>query len=200
MEKEIVLKQSWIRMLDISRLAYRERVLLIATVVVILFAVWSYLYLPKYRQAREARTQINLAQGEIAKLSTQLPEMQKKAEELRLVRQKSRAGGSSSKIGDLMPGGSRLSSLLEEMTRLARLRRVEVISIRPEAIEDRGNYLELSLRIDVKSRFRELGDYLLMLENLPRAIRIKEVKMETNASIGPDILAHLQALTYIGKE
>ena len=98
-------------MLDISRLASRERALLIVTVVVILFATWGYLFLPKYRQAREARTQINLAQAEIAKLSTQLPEMQKKAEELRLIRQKSGAGESSSKIGDLMPGGSRLSSL-----------------------------------------------------------------------------------------
>ncbi len=196
-----MLKGSWVKTIDLSRLAPRERVLLIVTVIVVLFATWSYLYLPKSRQVREARAQIVLAQAEIAKLSAQHPEMRKKAEELRLVRQKGEVTGAFlSKIGDLMPGGSRLSSLLEEMTRLARQRRVEFVSIRPEAIEDRGNYLELSLRIDVKSRFREMGDYLLMLENLPRAIRVKEVKVETNASISPDILAHLQALTYIGKE
>src|SRR5258708_4464260 len=108
MEKE--LKQNWIRVVDVSRLAPRERALLIATVLVVLFAVWTYLFLPKYRQARETRMQINLAQIEIANLSTQLPEMQKKAEELRKIRQKSgTAGGPSTKIGDLMPGGSRLS-------------------------------------------------------------------------------------------
>jgi Tfp pilus assembly protein PilO len=199
MEKE-GLKQNWIKIFDISRLAPRERILLIITAVVIVFAVWSYLFLPKYRQARDARAQIKLAQAEIAKLSIQLPEMQKKAEVFRSIQKAGTAGGSTAKIGDLMPGGSRLSSLLEEMTRLARLQQVEVISIRPESIEDKGNYLELSIRIDLKSRFREMGDYLLMLENLPRAIRVKEVKVETNASIGPDILAHLQALTYIGKE
>lgn len=194
-------KGSWVKAIDLSRLAPRERILLIATVVVVLFSIWSYLYLPKSRQVRDTRTQIAQAQAEITKLSAQLPELKKKAEELRLIRQKSEVTGAlSSKIGDLMPGGSRLSSLLEEMTRLARLRQVEFVSIRPEAIEDRGNYSELSLRIDVKSRFREMGDYLLMLENLPRAIRVKEVKVETNASISPDILAHLQVLTYIGKE
>lgn len=194
-------KVNWIKAIDLSRLGPRERIFLIAAMVVVLFVTWSYLYLPKSRQVGDIRTQIALAQAEIAKLSAQLPEMRKKAEELRLIRQKGEVtGGFSSKIGDLMPGGSRLSSLLEEMTRLARLRRVEFVSIRPETIEDRGNYLELSLRIDVKSRFREMGDYLLMLENLPRAIRVREVKVETNATISPDVLAHLQVLTYIGKE
>jgi len=196
-----VLKENWIRALDFSRLAPREKILLIATMVIVLFAAWNYLYLPKSRQVSDARTQIALAQTEIAQLSAQLPEIRKKEEELRLIQEKGEATGAfSSKIGDLMPGGSRLSSLLEEMTRLARMQRVEFISIRPEAIEDRGNYLQLSLRIDMKSRFREMGDYLLMLENLPRAIRVKEVKVETNAGINPDILAHLQALTYISKE
>ena len=200
MEKE-TLKQKWIRTLDVSaRLAPREKMLLIVTMAVVLFAVWSYLFIPKYRQASDTRAQINLAQAEIEKLSKQLPEMQKKAEEVRSIQKSGRAGEPSSRTGDLMPGGSKLSSLLEEMTRLARLRRVEVVSIRPEAIEDRGNYLELSIRIDVKSRFKEMGGYLLMLENLPRAIRVKEVKVETNASIGPNILGHLQAQTYIGKE
>jgi len=194
-------KINWIKAIDLSRLAIRERILLIVTMVVVLFAIWSYLYLPKSSQVSNTRTQIALAQAEIAKLSAQLPEMRKKAEELQIIRQRDEmTGGFSSKIGDLMRGGSRLSSLLEEMTRLARLRQVEFVSIRPEAIEDRGNYLELLLRIDVKSRFREMGDYLLMLENLPRAIRVKDVKVETNSNISPDVLAHLQALTYIGKE
>jgi Tfp pilus assembly protein PilO len=197
---ENIIKQNWVRTLDISRLAPRERALLFVTGAVILFVVWSYLYLPKLKEARDARAQIDLAQTETAKLSAQLPDMQIKAEQIRSIQKSGTAGGPSTKIGDLMPGGSRLSSLLEEMTRLARLRGVEVISIRPESIEDRGGYLELSLRIDVKSRFREMGDYLLMLENLPRAIRVKEVKMETSAGIGPDILAHLQALTYVSKE
>jgi len=196
-----VLKQNWIRAIDLSRLTLRERLILIVTVVVVFLTVTNYLFIPKWTQARETRTQINLAQAEIARLSVQLPELKKKAEELRIVGHKAQATSAfSSKIGDLMPGGSRLSSLLEELTRLARLRQVEFVSIRPESVEDKGSYLELSIRLDIKSRFREMGDYLLMLENLPRAVRIKEVKVETNSSISPDVLTHLQALTYVSKD
>jgi Tfp pilus assembly protein PilO len=196
-----LLKESWIKAIDLSRLTPRERVILIITVVVAFIAVLNYLYLPKWRQVREGRTQIAQARAEIANLSVQLPELKKKAEELQLIRQKAEATGAfSSRIGNLMPEGSRLSSLLEEITRLARQRRVEFVSIRPEAVEDKGNYLELSLRIDIKSRFREMGDYLLMLENIPRALRIKEVKVETNATTSPDVLTHLQVLTYISKD
>lgn len=187
--------------MDLSRRTLRERVVLIVAVVVAFLVLTNYLFLPKWTQAREARTQISFAQSEIARLSAQLPELKKKAEELRAVVPKAQATTAfSSRIGDLMPGGSRLSSLLEEMTRLARMRQVEFVSIRPEAIEDKGGYLELSLRLDIKSRFREMGDYLLMLENLPRALRVKEVKVETNPSISPDVLTHLQVLTYVGKD
>jgi len=187
--------------MDLSRLTLRERVILSITVVVAFVVVTSYLFLPKWKQSQEAGTQIQLAQAEIARLSAQLPELKKKSEELRAVGPKAQATSAiSSRIGDLMTGGSRLSSLLEEMTSLARMRHVEFVSIRPEAVEDKGNYLELSLRLDLKSRFREMGDYLLMLENLPRALRIKDVKVETNPSISPDVLTHLQVLTYVGKD
>lgn len=106
----------------------------------------------------------------------------------------------SGKAEDLFPGGSRLSSLLEEMTRLARLRQIEFVSVRPDAIEDKGTYLQLTLQIDVQSRFRELGDYLLMLENLPRAVVVKDLKVESRADLNPSVLAHLKTVTYLGKE
>ena len=86
------------------------------------------------------------------------------------------------------------------MTRLARLRQIEFVSVRPEAIEDKGAYFQLTLQIDVQSRFREFGDYLLMLENLPRAVIVKELKVETRTDLNPSILAHLKTVTYLGKE
>ncbi len=83
---------------------------------------------------------------------------------------------------------------------MARLRRIEFVSVRPEAIEDKGTYLQLTLQIDTQSRFRELGEYLLMLENLPRAVIVKDLKVEGLSQDGPSVLSHLKTMTYLGKE
>ena len=104
------------------------------------------------------------------------------------------------KVSEVLPGGTRLSSFLEELNRLARLRQVEIISIRPEGFEDKGTYLKMVLRIDLKSRFRHLGEYLMMLENLPRAIIVNDIKIESSPENNPYIIAQLKAATFMAKE
>lgn len=190
-----------LKRLDFSKLSTRERVLFILTASAVLFAYLSYFMMPMIRSARDLTIQKVALKAEIDQGMAQIPLLRKRAEELH---QASEAKGVSAeisgKVGDLFPGGSRLSALLEEMTRLARLRQIEFVSVRPDAIEDKGTYFQLTLQIDVQSRFRELGDYLLMLENLPRAVVVKELKVETRADLNPSILAHLKTVTYLGKE
>lgn len=190
-----------LKRLDFSKLSTRERVLFILTASAVLFGYLTYFMMPMIRNARDLTVQKVSLKAEIDQGMAQIPLLRKRAEELH---QASEAKGVSAeisgKVGDLFPGGSRLSALLEEMTRLARLRQIEFVSIHPDAIEDKGTYFQLTLQIDVQSRFRELGDYLLMLENLPRAVIVKELKVETRADLNPSILAHLKTVTYLGKE
>ncbi len=190
-----------LKRLSFSKLSTRERVLFILTASAVLLAYLSYFMMPMIRGARDLAVQTISLKAEINQGMAQIPLLRKRAEELH---QASEAKGVSAeisgKVGDLFPGGSRLSVLLEEMTRLARLRQIEFVSVRPDAIEDKGTYFQLTLQIDVQSRFRELGDYLLMLENLPRAVVVKELNVETRADLNPSILAHLKTVTYLGKE
>jgi Tfp pilus assembly protein PilO len=190
-----------LKRLDFSKLSTRERVLFILTASAVLFGYLTYFMMPMIRNARDLTVQKVSLKAEIDQGMAQIPLLRKRAEELH---QASEAKGVSAeisgKVGDLFPGGSRLSALLEEMTRLARLRQIEFVSIHPDAIEDKGTYFQLTLQIDVQSRFRELGDYLLMLENLPRAVIVKELKVETRADLNPSVLAHLKTVTYLGKE
>jgi Tfp pilus assembly protein PilO len=190
-----------LKRLDFSKLSTRERVLFILTASAVLFGYLTYFMMPMIRNARDLTVQKVSLKAEIDQEMAQIPLLRKRAEELH---QASEAKGVSAeisgKVGDLFPGGSRLSALLEEMTRLARLRQIEFVSIHPDAIEDKGTYFQLTLQIDVQSRFRELGDYLLMLENLPRAVIVKELKVETRADLNPSVLAHLKTVTYLGKE
>jgi Tfp pilus assembly protein PilO len=186
---------------DFSKLSTRERVLFVLTASAVLLAYLSYFMMPMIRSARSLAVQKVSLKAEIDQGMAQLPLLQKRAEDLHRASEASVVSAEiSGKAGDLFPGGSRLSSLLEEMTRLARLRQIEFISIRPDAIEDKGSYFQLTFQMDVQSRFRELGNYLLMLENLPRAVVVKELKVETRADLNPSILAHLKTVTYLGKE
>jgi Tfp pilus assembly protein PilO len=187
--------------LDLGKLSTRERVLFILTASAVLFGYLTYFMMPMIRSARDLTVQKVSLKAEIDRGMAQIPLLRKRAEELYQASTAQDVSAEiSGKAGDLFPGGSRLSSLLEEMTRLARLRQIEFVSIRPDAIEDKGTYFQLTLQIDVQSRFRELGDYLLMLENLPRAVVVKELKVETRADLNPSILAHLKTVTYLGKE
>jgi len=186
--------------MDFGRLSTRERALFILTVIAVLFAYFAFLMMPMIHSARDLTAQKISLKAETDRGMAQIPMLQKQSEELRQAKAREVSAEFSGKAGDLFPGGSRLSSLLEEMTRLARLRRIEFIAIRPDAIVDKGSYLQLNFQMDVQCRFRELGDYLLMLENLPRAIVVNELKIESRADLNPAVLAHLKAVTYLGKE
>lgn len=190
-----------LKRLDFSKLSTRERVLFTLTAGAVLYAYFSYLLMPMVRNTKELTAQKVSLKEEIQQGMTRIPMLRKRATELHQTFQAQGVSNEiSGKAGDLFPGGSRLSALLEEITRLARLRQIEFVSVRPDAIEDKGPYLQLTLQIDVQSRFRELADYLLMLENLPRAVVVRDLKVETRADISPGVLGHLKTVTYLGKE
>ena len=190
-----------LKRLDWTRLTLRERILFVLTLGVVGVAFVSLMFLPTRQRIELDQAQLTALKGEIAKTQALLPEVRAKAEELQQVRQKGEVAGEfSAKASDILPGGSRLSSFLEELTRLARLQQVDFVSVRPEGVEDKGSHLQLTMRIDVQSRFRELGEYLLMLENLPRAIIIDEMKVESSTETTPYVTAHLKATTYMAKE
>jgi len=190
-----------LKRLDWTRLTLRERIIFVLTLGVVGVAFVSLMFLPTRQRIELDQAQLTALKGEIAKTQALLPEVRAKAEELQQARQKGEVAGEfSAKASDILPGGSRLSSFLEELTRLARLQQVDFVSVRPEGVEDKGSHLQLTMRIDVQSRFRELGEYLLMLENLPRAIIIDEMKVESSTETTPYVMAHLKATTHMAKE
>ena len=187
--------------LDWTKLNLRERALLIITGVVVLWGGVSMFLMPKVKQVEQYRAEIANLTANISRDSGLLPSLRTRVE--RLQSQKSTRGvvrGVSLKASDVLPGGTQLSSFLEELNRLARHHQVEFVSIRPEGIEDKEAYLEMILRINLKSRFRQLGEYLMMLENLPRAIIVKDIKIESSAENDPYIMTQLKAVTFLAKE
>lgn len=187
--------------IGIERLSKKERAFGIITILLITLSLLGYLYIPERREVRRLNNDVQSLKAEIDILSKQLPELKRRADDLRQIKEgMEMAGEISKKIEDMLPGGDRLSILLEEITRLARRGKVDFVSIRPEGIEDKGSYLELGMKIAIKSRFKELGEYLSMLESLPRTIKIKDIKVESNAGINPYVMGHLDVVTFMGKK
>ncbi len=185
----------------IDRFSRREKIISIFVVLLITLSLAGYLYLPERREAGRISSDIWSLKMEIDLLETQIPDLKKRSDDLMQANEVAEVAGEiSRKMGDMFPAGDRLSVLLEEITRLARRRRVDFISIRPEAIEDKGSYIELAMKIAIKSRYRELGEYLGMIESLPRTIKIKDIKVESNAGINPHVMGQLDVVTYMGKK
>lgn len=185
----------------IERLSRREKIISIFVVLLVTLSLAGYLYLPERREAERISSDVRSLKMEIDLLETQLPDLKKRTDDLMQADEGEEVAGEiSRKMGDMLPGGDRLSVLLEEITRLARRRRVDFISIRPEGIEDKGSYIEIAMKIAIKSRYRELGEYLGMIESLPRTIKIKDIKVESNAGINPHVMGQLDVVTYMGKK
>ena len=187
--------------LDLKKLSLRERVLAVITAAAVLLAFMVYFLLPARQEVLGLRAQKTSLQAQIDQGNAAIPLLQTRLEEeAREAQAREISDQLSGKVGDLLPGGQRLSAVLEELTRLARFRKIDFVAIRPDSILDKGSYLELTLQIDVKSRFQQLGDYLRMLENLPRAIVVKDLKIETRADISPFVQTRLETVTFLGKE
>lgn len=191
-------ESTWLDRIDLGKLNKRERMMLILTLVIVAVFLFAYLYLPILRERQATDLRISEMKASVEVLQAQVGNAREEAA-------RSRAGQDESaqllslRAGELFAGGGRLSSILEEVTRLARLRRVEFVSVRPETVEDKGAYLTLTMRIDLKSRFRELGGYLLMLENLPRTMRVDDLRVESGPDFAPYVVTHLDVVTVMAK-
>lgn len=191
----------FLQRLDFSRLSFRERALALVTLLAVLGAYFGFFLGPELKKVALLKTERESLRTELRSAREQLPLLSRQYESLKALQPPGETGGGfSGQLNEVLPGGSRLSAVLEEVTRLARLRQVEFVSIRPNAVADKGDYLQLNLQIDLQSRFRELGDYLLMLENLPRPLVVENLKVESRGEISPMIQAHLTTVTLLGKD
>ncbi len=183
--------------LDISKLNLREKLIAAGTLAFLLYFVfYQMLYLSKSAEYSRLREEITTINNEIKAFSAQLSEAAAKINELKKRGTESAVSDKREYRGD----ASKLSSLLEEFTRLARVAKVDFIAIKPVLVEDKGRYFELKLSMDLKARYQQLGEYIKTLEELPRGVVINDIKIESNPSMSPQAAARVEAVTYIVKE
>ncbi|MBI4691729.1 MAG: type 4a pilus biogenesis protein PilO [Nitrospirae bacterium] len=99
-----------------------------------------------------------------------------------------------------LPEADDLSGMLAGISREATRANVDFISIAPEAFEHKNNFIELRVKMEMKVRFRELYDFLRIIETKHKLFLIQDLKFETNNTLYPSGVALLKAVTYLKKK
>lgn len=171
-----------------SKLSKRERILFVSTLLALLYSFVFFFLQPRMAERQRLDEQKRTLQHEISALSSTLPVLMRKAETV-----------DSSETGPalVLTEGS-LSAILEEISRQARIKEVQLIELRPSPAEKKEGYEILPIQIKSRSRFFNLGDYLSALERLPRPIIIEHLKIESTAETSPEVIAEIVLQVYKG--
>jgi Tfp pilus assembly protein PilO len=188
-------KYDWVKKIDLARFSSRERMLMVATATAVGIFLLVYIYLPAHRQVSSLAREHEQLRQELVGLERDLDEAQKSFQWMKRIQHDE--SGESVKFAGLY--GQSLSLILEELNRLAGSTAVDFLSVRPEKTEEKGTLQAQSVLIDLRSTFKSVGRYLQMLENLPRTINIRNLKVEADPSEASQVLIHLYLTVYLEK-
>jgi Tfp pilus assembly protein PilO len=88
---------------------------------------------------------------------------------------------------------------LEDVSGAARRMGVNLVEIHPTRETTKEKYKELSMNIDLKGRYRELGEYFKRLESLPTVVNVRKIRIESCPDASSVCAAQIEAVTYMAK-
>ena len=88
---------------------------------------------------------------------------------------------------------------LEDVSGAARRMGVNLVEIHPTRETTKEKYKELSMNIDLKGRYRELGEYFKRLESLPTVVNVRKIRIESCPVASSVCAAQIEAVTYMAK-
>lgn len=173
-----------------SRLSFREKVLAGLTMGMLVYAGFIFYYTPRVMERKKLHTQKAVLQQEVSALSSALPVLIQNADKTRV------EGPSQQVAAPWIDSDASLSMILEEISRRARLQEVQLIEVKPSLPEKRAGYEVLPLQMRTRSRFRNLGEYLSLLEHLPRPVTVNHLKIESSAETSPYVVVDMTLHIY----
>ncbi|MDH4163657.1 MAG: type 4a pilus biogenesis protein PilO [Nitrospirota bacterium] len=175
-----------------QRLTKRERRLVPVVAAIVLSAL---LYRYPYAAGEQANNLLKAQAADTEKaaldLASKIVELQGKASEIKAALA-------------AVPGRELISDtsavvLLDEVTGEARRTGVNILSVHPSRELDREHYREVSMNMDLKGRYRQLGEYFKRLERLVRIVNIRNVRMEACPDSASVCSVRVEAVAYMAK-
>jgi Tfp pilus assembly protein PilO len=172
-----------------QKLTTREQAIVFITLLCVLSALlfqFPYTRLVKFVNAREAR--IAAADKDITDLKTQIADLTRRA-----------AAGPGISAGWELADRKSVVLFLGDVSGEARRVGVNLVAVHPSQEVDKETYKEVSVNLDLKGRYRELGEYFKSLEKLSKLVSVRKIRMESCPDSSSVCAAQVEAVTYMTK-
>lgn len=178
-----------------QRLSKRERFFAVLTVMAALsWAIYEFPYTMQVKAVASLEVQLVAVEKEILDITAQITDLAGRAAEIK-------AGGQAptpSRRWDLVDQKD-VVLLLEDVSGEARRLGVSLVAVHPSQEVDKEQYKEVAMDLDLRARYRELAEYFKRLENLPRVVNVRKIRVESCPDTASVCTAHLEAVTYLAK-
>lgn len=171
-----------------SKLTKREKVLAGLSAGMLLYAAIFFYYKPRVMEREKLHTRKAALEQEVSALSSALPTLRQKAVPAKTEKPKTTI--------PWIESDASLSMILDEIGRQARIQEVQLVELKPSPAEKKTGYEIFPLQIRTRSRFRNLGEYLYSLEQLPRPVTVNHLKIESTAETSPYVVVEMTLHIY----
>ncbi len=171
------------------KLNKRERIVVAITLLCVLSGfLYQFPYSMLVRSQRSVQTRISATEKDILDQTAQIIELNRRAS----------IDMSASAGWDLADQKSAVL-FLEDVSGTARRMGVSLVAVHPAQEINKEKYKEISMNLDLKGRYRELGEYFKRLENLPKVVNVRKIRIESCPDSSSVCAAQIEAVTYLAK-
>jgi|Deesub1362A_J573_1020465.scaffolds.fasta_scaffold00268_41 type II secretory pathway component PulM len=172
----------------IQKLSKREQTIAALTLVLtIVLLPYMLLYSPSEKQLRLKQKKLAELNEEIKAISTALSLAAAKQEAV------------PEPVAPPSPTED-LSEVFKSISREASLLGVDFISIVPEDIEYKKDFVQMQLRLQLRARYRQLYDFIRQLNTRHRLFLIQSIRFEVNVAVYPSGIALIKATAYLKRK
>ena len=172
-----------------QKLGKRERVISAITLLCVLSALlFQFPYTSMVKKTVSLTMNIVNTEKDILDLKMQIADLQKWA-----------AGGAGRPTRWELADQKSAVLFLDDLSGEARSLGVGLVAIHPTQEIDKEKYKEVSMNLDLKGRYRELGEYFKRLEGLQRLVNVRKIRIESCPDAASVCAAQVEAVTYMSK-
>jgi hypothetical protein len=172
-----------------QKLTKRERIFAAITLFCVLSGLlYQFPYDLLARSVSSVQNGIGDTEKDILDLTAQIAELKRRA-----------AIDMSASAGWELADQKSVVLFLEDVSGAARRMGVSLVAVHPTQELDKEKYKEVSMNLDLKGRYRELGEYFKRLEGLSKLVNVRKIRIESCPDSSSVCAAQVEAVTYMAK-
>jgi Tfp pilus assembly protein PilO len=179
---------------------FREQIIAALAAAVVIGAVGFYLHHMQLATLRNLSSRVTEMEHEIRGLHAELSLRQNEITQAGVRQGAAEAHASpTAQTREFLSQRGRFSSLIDELIRLANEDDIQIISIKPGVPQEYDGYVELPMTIEVRARFRRLGEYLHQVQHLQQVVLVGRIHAQLLAVEQAALTVQMETVSFMGR-